>query len=91
MEWQSTKFDFENEHWSETRNQWVPELGCQVGQAISALKKSWAAYKIARRLEYEDRCMELEARINDIQSALGLEETQFGSCFKFKFKLASFR
>jgi hypothetical protein len=35
------------------------------------LRKSWKSYKAARREGYEDRCLELEYRINSIQSALG--------------------
>jgi hypothetical protein len=76
--WQSTKYDFENEHWQEVVQQWVPELHMKVGAAISALKKSWAHYKIARRTGWADEVYELEHRINRIQRALGIEESDFG-------------
>jgi hypothetical protein len=51
----------------------------KVGSAISALKKSWAAYKIARQTGSEERCLELECRINSIQQALGLEQISLRS------------
>ena len=38
------------------------------------LRKSWKSYKAARREGYEDRCLELEYRVNSIQRALGIEE-----------------
>ena len=34
--------------------------------------------RAARREGYEDRCLELEDRINSIQRALGIEECSFG-------------
>ena len=77
--WQSSKFDFQNEHWADVAQQWIPELLMNVGAAISALKKSWAHYKIARRTGWADEVYELERRINFIQSCLGLETTDFGS------------
>jgi hypothetical protein len=39
----------------------VPEMNCSVG----ALRKSWAAYKIARREGFEDRCLELASEDSD--------------------------
>jgi hypothetical protein len=47
----------------------------KIGSAISALKKSWAHYKIARRTGWADEGYELEKRINFIQKSLGLEPT----------------
>ena len=55
----------------------MPETNCNVGQAISALKKSWVSYRIKKREGYADPVYELEHRINNIQSALGLEITDF--------------
>lgn len=75
MEWESDLYDFSN---PEVRLKYVPQLGCSVGGAISMLRKSWKSYKAARREGYEDRCLELEYRINSIQSALGIEECSFG-------------
>jgi hypothetical protein len=57
----TTKFDFQGEHWQELADQWVPELHMKVGAAISALKKSWAHYKIARRTGWADEVYELES------------------------------
>ena len=71
MEWESDLYDFSDPEVS-------PQLGCSVGGAISMLRKSWKSYKAARREGYEDRCLELEYRINSIQSALGIEECCFG-------------
>lgn len=51
-------------------------MGCSVG--VSMLRKSWAAYKIARREGCAVRCLELENRINRIQEPLGLEQCSFG-------------
>ena len=53
--WQSTKFDFEGEHWRDVAEIFVPELNMKVGSAISALRKSWAHYKIVRRTGYADQ------------------------------------
>ena len=75
MEWESDLYDFSD---PEVRLKYVPQLGCSVGGAISMLRKSWKSYKAARREGYEDRCLELEYRINSIQSALGIEECCFG-------------
>jgi hypothetical protein len=75
MEWESDLYDFSD---PEVRLEYVPELGCCVGGAISMLRKSWKSYKAARREGYEDRCLELEDRINSIQRALGIEECSFG-------------
>ena len=75
MEWESDLYDFSD---PEVRLEYVPELGCCVGGAISMLRKSWKSYKAARREGYEDRCLELEYRINSIQRALGIEECSFG-------------
>lgn len=72
MEWQSDKFS--DPH---VRKDYVPEMGCSVGATISMLRKSWAAYKIARGEGYADRCLELEHR-NSIEAALGIEECSFG-------------
>jgi hypothetical protein len=74
MEWESDLYDFSD---PEVRLKYVPPIGLQCGGAISMLRKS-KSYKAARREGYEDRCLELEYRINSIQSALGIEECCFG-------------
>src|SRR5215831_11170398 len=61
MEWESDLYDFSD---PEVRLKYVPQLGCSVGGVISMLRKSWKSYKAARREGYEDRCLELEYRIN---------------------------
>jgi hypothetical protein len=75
MEWISDKYDFDDAY---VREEWVQEMGCNVGGCISMLKKSWKSYKAARHEGYEDKCLALEYRINSIQRALGLEECSFG-------------
>jgi hypothetical protein len=75
MDWESDLYDFSD---PEIRLKYVPEMGCSVGGCISMLRKSWKSYKAARREGYEDRCLELEDRINSIQRALGIEECSFG-------------
>jgi hypothetical protein len=67
MDWVSDLYDFSD---PEIRLKYVPEMGCSVGGCISMLRKSWKSYKAARREGYEDRCLELEYRINSIQRAL---------------------
>jgi len=57
MEWESDLYDFSD---PEVRLKYVPQLGCNVGGAMSMLRKSWKSYKAARREGYEDRCLELE-------------------------------
>ena len=44
--WHSRKFALDGLSWSDIRDIWVPELGMSWGQAISALKKSWRAFKV---------------------------------------------
>ena len=36
-------------HWSEQEAFYIPELEMQYGEVCSAMKKSWTAYKWARR------------------------------------------
>jgi hypothetical protein len=76
--WVSSRFDFENSHWQDVASEWVPEMNMNVGSCISALKKSWAALKIKRREGFADPVYELEARINRLQEALGIEVSDFG-------------
>ena len=75
--WQSTKFDFEGEHWADVAQKWVPELNMNVGSSISALRKSWQRYRKARRIGYADEVYMLEERIMKIQDALGIEVSEF--------------
>ncbi|MFY9796150.1 MAG: hypothetical protein WAK17_29000 [Candidatus Nitrosopolaris sp.] len=75
MEWISDRYDFTD---PEVRNDFVSEMGYSVGGCISMLRKSWKAYKAARREGCADLCLGLEYRINSIQAALGIEECSFG-------------
>jgi hypothetical protein len=75
LAWESNKYDFSD---PDVRLEYVREMGCSVGGCISMLRKSWAAYKIARREGCAVRCLELENRINRIQEPLGLEQCSFG-------------
>lgn len=70
MEWESDLYDFSD---PKIRLKYVPQLGCNVGGAISMLRKRLKTYKAARREGYADRCLELEYRINSIQELLGSE------------------
>jgi hypothetical protein len=70
--WISSKYDFTDLH---VREEYVPEIGCSVGGCISALRKSWRAYYIAGR-NGEPR-NDVAHRIVSIQSALGIERSQF--------------
>lgn len=72
--WISCKYDLHG-HWREVQQTCVPELQMNVGQSISALRKSWRAYKIAGR-NGEPR-KDLAYRINHIEDSLGLEKFQF--------------
>ena len=72
--WISSKYDLRG-HWREVQQTWVPELQTNVGQSISALRKSWRAYKIAGR-NGEPR-KDLAYRINHIEDSLGLEKFHF--------------
>jgi hypothetical protein len=40
--WISSRYDFENGHWTDIADIFVPELNMKIGSAISALRKSWA-------------------------------------------------
>ena len=68
MEWQSTRFDFQNEHWSETHEKWIPEVSMSVGGCISSLIKIWRRYKLARKRGEAYECEILEKRILKLQS-----------------------
>jgi hypothetical protein len=71
--WMSSKYDFSDPN---VRLEYVPEIGCNVGGCISSLKKSWKAYRIAKRYSSgEERY--LAYRIRSIQSALAIEQTDF--------------
>jgi hypothetical protein len=75
--WQSTKYDFAGIGWADATSIFVEELGMDVGQACSALKKSWAAYRIALASKSGAEIKMLQWRINNIQQALGIELSDF--------------
>jgi hypothetical protein len=54
-------------------NIYIAELGCTMGQAWGALKKSWRQPKYNLSIGDYDRVEELKARISYIRSAMGLE------------------
>jgi hypothetical protein len=70
--WISTKYDFTDPN---VRLEYVPEMNCNVGGCISALKKLWKSYKICGRTG-ETRSWQAW-KITQIQKAMGLEESQF--------------
>ena len=73
MEWESDLYDFSDPEVLGGAISMSPNWAAVFG-AISMLRKSWKSYKAARREGYEDRCLELEYRVNSIQRALGIEE-----------------
>ena len=72
--WISSKYDTQG-HWQEVQQIWIPELQMNWGKAVSALRKSWTAYRIAGR-NGEPRA-DLAYRIRFIQSSLGIEKSTF--------------
>jgi hypothetical protein len=72
--WISSKYDTQG-HWQEVQQIWIPELQMNWGRAVSALRKSWTAYRIAGR-NGEPRA-DLAYRIRSIQSSLGIEKSTF--------------
>ena len=73
--WSSTKYDIQGSHWEEMQQTYIPELRMCFGPACSALKRSWKAYRIAGR-NGEPRG-DIACRIRSIQSALGIERSEF--------------
>jgi hypothetical protein len=61
--------------WSEIRHLWIPELGCNFGEACQRLKRAWSKYK--RFHKQGDRAFDWILKVNRIQRALGLEMTDF--------------
>jgi len=59
----------------ERNNIYIAELGCTMGQARGALKKSWRQLKYNPSIS-DDRVEELKARISYIRSAMGLENEE---------------
>ena len=60
----------------ERNNIYIAELGCTMGQAWGALKKSWRQLKYNLSIGDYDRVEELKARISYIRSAMGLENEE---------------
>jgi hypothetical protein len=71
--WTSNKFDL-GMPWRDLQQTFLPEVQMQVGQAISALKRSWTAYRVCR---HNGESRYLAYRINRLQNSLGLEPTLF--------------
>jgi hypothetical protein len=65
----------------ERNNIYIAELGCTMGQAWGALKKSLRQLKYCYNLSIGDydRVEELKARISCIRSAMGLENEEIYS------------
>ena len=59
----------------ERNNIYIAELGCTMGQARGASKKSWRQLKYNPSIS-DDRVEELKARISYIRSAMGLENEE---------------
>jgi hypothetical protein len=73
--WVSSKYPIESMHWKEAQQIYLPEVRMNFGQAISAVKRSFQAYRIAGS-RGEPRG-DIAYRINRLQSAMGLEKSQF--------------
>lgn len=73
--WVSSKYPIESMHWKEAQQIYLPEVRMNFGQAISAVKRSFQAYRIAGA-RGEPRG-DIAYRINRLQSAMGLEKSQF--------------
>jgi hypothetical protein len=73
--WVSSKYPIEGMHWTELQQLYLPELKMCWGPACNSLKKLWKSYKIAGR-NGEPRG-DIAWRINRIQSATGIEKSQF--------------
>jgi hypothetical protein len=67
MRWETSKFNLEGMHWEEARDTWILELSMSFGQAVSALKKSWLAFKLNRHKGEEDKVFYYAKRLNRIQ------------------------
>ena len=71
----STKFDIQGMGWAAASKTPIPELGMNLGQSCSALKGSWKHYRILGREGGYRK--DIAHRIRRLQSAIGLEKTQF--------------
>jgi hypothetical protein len=74
--WTSSRYDLESKDWDNIREIFIPELQMTFGQASSALKRSWYAYRRSRK-EGSGYNNDLAWRINRIQHYLGIPLTEF--------------
>lgn len=74
--WTSSRYDLESKDWDNIRDIFIPQLEMTFGQACSALKRSWYAYKMSRK-EVGGYNNDLAWRINRIQHYLGIPLTEF--------------
>jgi hypothetical protein len=68
---------FEDLGWEELQQLWIPELKLTFGAACSSLRKSWEELRLHKNRGDEERVLHYAQVINDIQSALGIEMTEF--------------
>jgi hypothetical protein len=73
--WISSKYDIQGLHWQELQQIYLPELKMCWGPACNSLRKLWKSYKIAGQ-NGEPRG-DIAWRINKIQSAMGIEKSEF--------------
>ena len=66
---------FQHTDWE--NNDIVEDLGYRYGKAMSALHKSWLKLRICRSHNDEIGITEAQEQINTIQSAVGLEMTDW--------------
>lgn len=67
----SSKFDFNNPH---DKTVYLPQVGMKVGQACSALIRSWAALRLSNK--DNDPTGDIKHRILTLQGALAIEKDQ---------------
>jgi hypothetical protein len=72
----SSRWNTEDMDAYERNNIYIAELGCTMGQAWGALKKSWRQLKYNLSIGDYHRVEELKARISYIRSAMGLENEE---------------
>ena len=72
----SSRWNTEDMDAYERNNIYITELGCTMGQAWGALKKSWRQLKYNLSIGDYERVEELKARISYIRSAMGLENEE---------------
>lgn len=77
LAWLSTKHPLAHTLPSFERAEIECENGCSWGQNVSALRKSWLGYKIAKRKDEQDELTYYANLIVKIQRVLGIRQSVF--------------